>query len=391
MRVSVSSLEKYERCPRQYYLENVKKTYGYAEAPTRLGRVVHRTIEAILRKRALFDADFAHDRFVEEWTSEEINGPQLFTEGLQMVHDWMTRWDMLDPDQILGIEEKFSIDFEGFTLVGVIDLLLGWDEVNEDTGEVTRHIGIFDWKTTNAFMTTRDAQESFQLAVYDIAARTSWPADKYWTTIELLRDGKRLTVDHTKEQLSIIESYVKATVEKIRREDTWRAILNPECIYCSHKNSCEEHRAAVRADNVPYCQDMHELELLAIEREQLDIRKKIIKERMAKIDDVLKTHISATSQPLTLAGTFFKISRTEKKIYPPEFVIPVLVKKLGMDARTLLSEVALINTKRLNEFLEENSKKLGIEEIQNIRSTLEKKSKTNVTSSLYHRKEKAKK
>jgi hypothetical protein len=340
----------------------------------------------------MLDADFALERFSEEWAKESgLNNPQLFTDGLQMVHDWMERWDLLDPEQILGIEKKFSIDFKAFTLVGVIDLALAWDDINEDTGEVTRRLGIFDWKTTNAFMSTRDAQESFQLAVYDIAARSLWDADSYWTTIELLRDGTRLTVDHSEEQRSIIQSYIEATVEKISRDDTWEAILNAECVYCSHKHSCEKHRSALRADNVPYCQDMHELEMLAVEREQLSIRRKIIKDRMSKIDEVLKVHLSATGQPLELVGHFFKITKQEKKIHPPEFVIPMLVKKLGMDARSLLSEFSSINSKQLTEFLKNNEKKFGKEEIGKIRLAIEKKSKTNVISKLYHRKEKAKK
>lgn len=395
MRVSVSSLEKYERCPRQYYLEIIKKTRGAPEAPTRLGRVVHRTIETILQQHDApkpFDADFAHERFVEEWAKESgLNSPQLFTEGLQMVHDWMNRWEMLDPKQILEIEKKFSIDFKSFTLVGVIDLVLAWDDINKDTGEITRYLNVFDWKTQNAFMSTRDAQESFQLAVYDIAARTLWPADSYWTTIELLRDGTRLAVDHSKEQLSIIQSYIEATVEKISLEDTWAAILNAECIYCAHKHSCEEHREALRVNNVPYCQDMHELDLLAVEREQLSIRRKIINDRMDKIDDALKVHISATSEPLNLVGHFFKISRRKKKFYPPEVVVPMLVKKLGVDARKLLSEISSINSKKLDEFLNKNVSEFGMEEIRKIQSAIEKKSTTNVTSSLYHRKEKKKK
>jgi hypothetical protein len=62
-----------------------------------------------------------------------------------------------------------------------------------------------------------------------------------------------------------------------------------------------------------------------------------------------------------------------------------------MDARSLLSEFSSINSKQLTEFLKNNEKKFGKEEIGKIRLAIEKKSKTNVISKLYHRKEKSKK
>lgn len=404
MKVSVSSLEQYERCPKQYYLERIEKSKGYPEAPKRLGRVVHRTIEQMLRTYKEvnwlepFAADVLYDTFVEEWNKENaLNNKKLFTEGLQMASDWMRRWDMLDPKDIIGIEQPFEIDFGSFELIGYIDLALAWQEFNEETGEVVKNINIFDWKTSNVFMSTRDAQESFQLAVYDIAAREIFDdADffdscRYRTTIEMLRDGTRLEVRHTDEELELTKRYIEVTVEKIRLDDEWKAILNPDCIYCAHKYSCEEHQKALRANDVPYCQDMHQLEILAIEREQLSIRRKIINERIDKIDNVLKTHITATSEPLNIAGHFFKISKRRKKIYPPDIVVPLLVKKLGLDARDVLSEVSSINPKKLKDYLENSTKTFGNNKISMIRSTLENTATTIVTPQLYHRKEKSKK
>lgn len=399
MHVSVSSLEQYERCPRQYFLERIEKKPGYPEAPTRLGRVVHRTVESLLSlhnsagEAKPFDATIAQTLYMEEWTKENaLNNQALFTEGLQMVWDWIERWSPLDPSSILGVEVPFKIKFDDLTLIGYIDLVLGREVVDEDTGEVFKYVKIFDWKTSNAFMSTRDTQESLQLSVYDLAARQLWPdATSYDTTIEMLRDGTQLQVRHSAEDLKLTKSYVIVTADKIDLDDTWEPILNPGCVYCAHKKSCEAHRQALRVDNVPYCQNMHELEILAVEREQLSIRRKIISDRITKIDDVLKIHITATSEPLNLAGHFFKISKKRKKHYPPDHVIPMLVKKLGIDARTILSEVSSINPKKLHGLLDNNISRIGKENISLIRAAIENKAETNITAQLYHRKEKAKK
>ena len=399
MRVSVSGLEQYERCPRQYFLERVEKKKGYPEAPTRVGRVVHRTIERLLRNHCkrneagtatAFDATLAHDTYMEEWTKEQgLNNQQLFTEGLQMVSDWINRWSPLDPAWVLGIEKRFDIEFDDFTLIGYIDLVLGIDKIDEDTGEVFKYIKIFDWKTSNAFMSTRDAQESLQLSVYDMAARLEWPGSAgYDATIEMLRDGTQLTTRHSDLDLQVTSDYVEVTADKIFLEESWMPVLNSKCIYCAHKNSCEEHRQALRVDNVPYCQNMHELELLAIEREQLSIRRKIIEDRLEKINDVLKTHMTATSEPLNLAGHFFKISKRKRKHYPAEQIIPLLVQKLGMDARSVLSEVSSINSNSLQALLDKSIPQIGKEQVSLLRAAIENKADTTVTAQLFHRKEK---
>jgi CRISPR/Cas system-associated exonuclease Cas4 (RecB family) len=422
MRTSDSALEQYEECPRQYDLERNQKKRGKPTAPIRLGRVVHRTIQKLLKKykeageAKPFDASLASDIYTEEWGKElGLSGKELFTDGLQIVADWVEKWSIpLDPHSILGIEEpfKFTIEYRPqddeyddeeeeeetaiepsnlmpVEVVGYLDLVLGHDLVDEETGEVETLIEVIDWKTTKAFLTSRDAQESLQLSIYDLAAREKWPdARAYRAALNLLRDGTHLQVRHSTAERRDTERYILATAAQIRDEREWAPRLNSNCTYCHHRHDCPAYQKALKGDSHTVAEDMNDFDKLIEERAALAIRKKIVGKRLDEIDDVIKAHLKSSKHPLEIGGWFFKLSSVERKNYPADVVIPLLAHKFDISPAELLADLTTVSTKKLKELMKTKAEELGREKVSLVQATLESKAERNYSSRLYNRKEK---
>jgi len=402
MRTSDTALEQYDRCPLQFKVERIDKKRGVFAAAARLGNVLHDTLKTLLKWHKtnadtdVFDAKMAAEVFNDVFVRETgLTGQDHYNDGLQMVADWVGRFSPLDPKTIVGVELPFfftipSDEIEGGVLevVGRIDLILMYETTDEDTGEVYVTIEVIDWKTSRGFFTTRDAAESLQLAIYDIAARKLFPdATRYRASLHMLRDGTHIQIQHTSEQLEDTKQYIVALARKIQNDTQWRPKLNANCVYCSHRHNCQAYKNALAGDEHIVCEDMDDLDTLVKERDALAIRQRIMKKRIEEIDAIIKPMLKVMGS-LEIGDFFFKMSQTEKKRFPPEMVVGLLVNKLGVEPQKVISELLDVNNKKLNEFLNAAAKQIGQGNIAMIRAALENKAIRTYSSRLYHRKAK---
>jgi hypothetical protein len=437
VKTSPTALEQYERCPSQYHQERIEKKRGQPNDGMRLGRVCHRVIKRLMEKHRqdgelkAFDASLAHDYYQEEWANESgLSGADLFTDGLTMVIGFVERWSPLDPKRILGIEESFEIPIvlrdddddpeeaeaytdptddgdhvwdcpeHGFqssphcadchrereegnsvTARGFMDLVLSDETVDESTGEVTRVIEVIDYKSTHAFLTSRDAESSIQLAVYNLAARSKWPgAEKYTCSLHMLRDGTSLTVRHEPSQLEGFKRYIIATAQQIENDTSWITKLGPDCCFCHLRSECVAYQKALKAHNHIAIESPEDLENLAREREEVAIHAKIFNKRLDEIDDVLKAHIDQIQGPLCLAGYVFSKSRVASLEHDPRAVVDLLSERLELTVDEIIKATMKVQKKGLDQLLTEQSEKHGLTAVSMVKAALVNRAEHKFTS-----------
>jgi hypothetical protein len=407
MHVSATGLELYEECPRRFKIERRDRREVEVSDNTRLGRVLHKTLERLVRehrdekKEEHLDLQRASELFEEEWEREgHIGGQNLFTEGLQMVHDEIERAGVLPWHEIAGVEERFEIPladevdvFDGVaddvTLVGVIDRLNVHDLMDEETGEVEEDVLVLDYKSTQEFITTRDAHESVQLSAYALAASLRYPdAARIRCGLVLLRSATLILTTRTAEQLEDFRRYARAMARRIESDTEWKPRLNAHCIYCDARRDCPAYAAVLAGDTYVVCEDPDDLDGVAQERQEIATRLKILNKRKDELDKTLKAHLAAFPQGMSLAGRYWKITHPETKIFPLRATLEAIATKTGMHPEEMIDRFGVVQKKALDAFLK-GLKERGTN-ITMIQAALENLAERSHGERLYHRKEKTK-
>ena len=141
MRLSPTSVLKYETCPQQYYLEEVLRIRPvHTAANLVFGRVVHRVVEQALRQMFAGQPFDAGAQFATDWHTARAQGgiaysatqsPESLTAtGEALVTQFMTRWPTLGGFPALDrknqplLEMKLEVSVTaGLTYVGRFDLV----------------------------------------------------------------------------------------------------------------------------------------------------------------------------------------------------------------------------------------------------------------------------
>lgn len=408
MKTSASALEQYERCPYQYYQERIEKKKGIPHDAMRLGSVCHRTIERLMRKHREdgefkpFDATLANEYYKQEWAKETgLSGEELFTEGLGLIIGFVERWSPMDPKRILAIEEHFEIflafdgnddaDVPGVNVRGVIDLAIADETIDEETGEVLTSIEIVDYKSTHAFLTTRDAEASIQLAIYAIAARKKWDhASRFTSSLHMLQTGTHIQVEHGIEQREGFRDYILATAQQIENEESWLQKLGSDCAWCHLRTECPAYQQALKSKSHIATETPDDLERLVQERQEVALRAKLYKKRQDELDAVLKENLSRTNQPLIMGGEVWRMSKVESLEYDPKLVVDLLRERLGMDPDDVMTQTMEVQKKKLDQLLTAAAKDRegGLSTVSMIQAALQNRSKRVFTTRLNHKKDK---
>jgi CRISPR/Cas system-associated exonuclease Cas4 (RecB family) len=409
MYISTTAIELYEECPRRFKIERRdRRDEDNASDGARLGRVLHSTLERLVKehKKAevtdVLDLARATEIYEEEWTKEgHITGQENFTEGLQMIHDEIQRAGVIPWHEVAGVEERFKLPladtvdlFDGeeddITLVGVIDRLNVRDIVDEETGEVEEDVLVLDYKSTREFLTARDAHESIQLSAYALYAQSIYPnAKRIRAGLILLRSSSLILTTRTPEQLEDFRRYARAMARRIAADEEWAPQLNPRCIYCMGRRDCPAYKAVLDGDTYVVCEDTADLDAVAAERQALAERIKIMKKRQEELDGILKAHLLAFKDGMSLAGRFWRMTHPETKVYPLAETIGVISAKTGMRAEELMERFGVVQKKSLDAFIK-GLKQKGAETTM-IQASLENIALRSRGERLYHRKEKTKK
>lgn len=163
------------QCPRQWWLSNIARAMpAQPEAPNRArGRALHAAIECAYRLAIMNPVRGFMIRFLDDavrvlWNTWGMHQRQDdYNTAVGQLTELFLTLPVPAPGAVLGVEKKAVVEFADkfgeYKINCVMDLVL-------KTGPTSAHIR--DWKSGRI---SDDLSANVQLALYDLAARTTWP------------------------------------------------------------------------------------------------------------------------------------------------------------------------------------------------------------------------
>lgn len=284
---SPSKLDCYKECPRRYrfrYIERLKREAQSVEAF--LGDCVHKTFESLYedvqhgKLPELSELLARYGKLWEEgWTPQVVvrgeYGPQDWRAvGERCVRDYYEAHKPFDQDRTVAVEGRVGFSLpageDTVRVEGFVDrLALAKDGAFE----------IHDYKTGKTLPTQQDVDEDWQLAIYDIAVRESWPDARAVRLLwHYVRHGKTLVSSRTAEQREALKKEIAGVVLRIKADREFSPHESALCGWCEYKDVCPlfVHGAQVAAA-APAAADGAALvdRLLALEAKKRELRGQI--------------------------------------------------------------------------------------------------------------------
>lgn len=365
--LSYSRLSRFEQCPLSFKLHYIDKRQADPGVPLRFGKAVHAVLEALLRehmdqeREGALSEERAIALWQEAWAAGELSGLAVFEEGLAILRSFVRRQGHVDHQDVLAIEKEFRLPIGPFTVLGFIDRV---DRVDDETVEV------IDYKTNRLLFTREEVDASLQMSLYHLAARRLWPwAKKVRLTFDMLRHDLCVTTERNEEQLAAAVVYVETMGRMTEEARTFPARLNPNCVYCDHRQNCPAYASALEGKRSVVCDDTSDLELVAKEREEVARLSKILYARKQELESVLRAHLDAHDE-LVLAGVRYRMLQSASKSYPLERTLDVLARATGEHPLQLTARLASIDNKALDGLLKDLGSTLGKDRVNLLKAEL---------------------
>jgi superfamily I DNA/RNA helicase/CRISPR/Cas system-associated exonuclease Cas4 (RecB family) len=239
--LSPSQAELYETCPRRYALERKLGVGEGSNIYAQFGGLVHDVLEAAERRALERGADHASVREAVEELDHHFE-PDRFGGGA-FAEAWRERartaldglyenWP--STGSIVALEHPLEIESEGARWFGRADRI-------ERSGE---KVTVVDYKTSKTAMAVADAETSFQLGFYLLAAQTDHDIStagtpdhaELWYPLALKKSG--ITVrEFDPAALADIEDRMRAVAAGVAAE-RWPATPGPACNHCAVASVC---------------------------------------------------------------------------------------------------------------------------------------------------------
>ncbi len=366
--LSYSRLSRFEQCPLSFKLHYIEKLRAEPGLPLRFGKAVHAVLEVLVREHmeeervGPLSEERAVELWQEAWAREEMTGVEVFQEGVEILQRFVRDQGTLDAHDVLAVEQEFRLPVGPFTVLGFIDRV---DRVDDETIEV------IDYKTNRMLFTRAEVDTSLQLSLYETAVRRIWPwAKNVKLTFDMLRHGIRQQTERTSEQLDAALRYVETMGRMTEEATEFPARLNPNCIYCDHKQGCPAYAEALAGKREFICEDLEDLEAVGREREEVARLAKILYARKSELERVLKAQLKDQDE-LVLGGVRYTMFSSTKKTHPLESTIERLGQATGMSWQELLPQVTMIDNKALDRLVKDLGKTLDKGRVTLLKAELE--------------------
>lgn len=250
LELSASAIQSYENCPLAYKLHYDWRLPEDATAALQFGNAMHLALKAYfdgVRARRPPDEETVIACFLEEFAKAAIDEPlqrKLYArDGREQLAAFLRSQLARPACPVLDTERRFKVEIGGAQVSGRLDRL---DRVGTN-GEVA----IVDFKTGRP-KTQEDADDSLQLSIYALAARSLDYTASSLVFINL-QNGTAIESKRTPGQLRQAEAKVSDIAAKIAAGE-FEAKRGPGCMRCCYHSICpaqEEPLPQRAASNAP--------------------------------------------------------------------------------------------------------------------------------------------
>jgi len=366
--LSASRLKRFAQCPKSFELHYVKGEPSAFNPATTFGSVLHAALERVyrliveLKLIGRFPEEQLIAFFEEEWKKASLFDFASFQEGVKILRDYACEHALVDYTTVLGIEQEFRIEVEGFEVRGFIDRV---DRIDDETVLIT------DYKSNRAIFTRDEVDQDLQLSIYAMAARVLWPwAKKVRLSFYLLRHGFRMETARSDEDLAAARRYVAMLGRASEQASEYEARLNENCNWCDHRMQCPVYHRALLGKVENLCQDEKDLEAVAREREEVAKLAKALYARKEALERILKKQIENVGE-LKLGGMVYGLSKTTQVSYPADSTLLVLNEVLGASMEDLARQLLVVDKAAVERLLKDAAKDLLPADVKMLKARLD--------------------
>jgi DNA helicase-2/ATP-dependent DNA helicase PcrA len=241
LRLSVSAVEHYRKCPQRYLFRYLWSLKEGPRATLTFGSVMHTTIKRFveqLRKGVKLSFEEVARIFEAEWTSagfedayQEAEYKKDGIEQLRAFHAGMLE----TAPQVLEQEKAFELPLEHNVIVnGRID------QINALGGN---NVEIVDYKTGKP-RKEADARKDLQLSIYAVAAQEILELNPVRLVFHYLQNNQIQTTTRERKQLDEAEKIVQIAAADIRARE-FPAKPGFICRSCAYRAICPAHEEAL--------------------------------------------------------------------------------------------------------------------------------------------------
>lgn len=366
--LSYSRLSRFETCPLSYRLHYIEKKQAEPGLPLRFGKTIHAVLERLIKevvddeRTGPLSEERAIELYREAWGAEQLNGMDVFAEGLAILRRFIAEQGVVDHRDVLAVEKEFRLPVGPFEVLGFIDRV---DWIDAETVEV------IDYKTNHQLFTRDEVDTSLQMSLYEVAVRRLWPwAKKVKLTFWMLRHGVRQETTRTEEQLADALAYVETLGRQTETATEYPARLNTNCSYCDHRKQCPAYADALKGKREFIVEDLADLEGVAREREEVARLAKALYARKEELEDILKAQLKERDE-LVLGGVRYRMFATTSLDYPLEPTLSLLADATSLSRDEVLGKLGTIDKKALDALLKSLGKKLDKPRVSLLKAELE--------------------
>lgn len=246
MRISYSSLEVFENCPKRFEFQVIEKIKTPKTKEQVFGTSLHTTLKRFYSKSPVFPTlDELIDYFRLEWqqVADKVKWPDVkskeayFNEGKRILEAFYKKNTGQFP-MIVALESGFEAPIEDpgketiHILTGIIDRI---DKVADDKFE------IIDYKTNRKMPPASMLKDNLQLSIYLLGFLKRWPnmaePERVDLSLYFLKHGEKLSTKRTKEDAEKIKARVLKNIAEIEK-NYFPPIPSALCNYCSFRSIC---------------------------------------------------------------------------------------------------------------------------------------------------------
>ena len=230
---SFSSLSAYRQCPMMFKLCYIDKVEQDGNAFSDFGTHCHKLLEDYAKDKIPLIAlaeeyDASYDQAVKHAFPPfpKGMGQKYYEQGLA----YFESFDGFgDEWEILSVEEKFAIEIEGETIVGLADLVLR----HKQTGEIM----VVDHKSKSKSSMEKE-KETYrkQLYIYAMYVHDRWGVWPSILRFNMFKDGYCIDEPFDPEMVDVTKRWILDTIKEIREEKEWK--INRSSYFCRWICSC---------------------------------------------------------------------------------------------------------------------------------------------------------
>jgi putative RecB family exonuclease len=246
---SFSKIGSFEKCKLQYkyrYIDKLRLRVETIEAF--MGIIVHEALKEFydfVKNKIIKPKKWLLYKYDELWKKDyndsikimkkEFSAEDYYEKGKKCLMDYYEEYKPFDRTKIVKTEEsvfcKLKQDSQEYRFAGIIDRL--------DWNDKEKIFEIHDYKTSATLMTQKEADQDFQLSLYQLALLSRWPeAEKTKLIWHFLLFNKQIESSRTKEQLMEIQSIAVDKIKAIEACEEFPPHKSALCDWCDFQQIC---------------------------------------------------------------------------------------------------------------------------------------------------------